>query len=106
MKINVADKTERLVFGKIIELRGNFVEKIDEEGYISYECDMFRTTNKNDTFENLYNAEKIQEAKDYLSSTDWIYAKCVELNLNVSEKYPTVVEKRKAMRALINNLAN
>ena len=47
---------------------------------------------------------KIQEAKTYLSSTDWIYAKCVEENLNASEKYPSIVAKRKEMRALINEI--
>ncbi len=49
--INVIDKTEKLTLGSTYELRGNFVEKVDEEGNISYECDMYRTTNKNDTFE-------------------------------------------------------
>ena len=103
-KINVVDKTERLQLGKYYELRGNFKEIKDEEGNISYECDMFRTTNKNDTFEKLYNAQKVQEAYTYLSSTDWIYAKCLEEGLNASEKYPSIVAKRKEMRALINEL--
>ena len=102
-KINVNDKTERIVFGKIIELRGNFKEIETEEG-ITYECDMYRTRNKNATFKELDNQFKIQEAKEFLKNTDWIYAKCAEEGLNASERYGDIVEQRKASRALIHEL--
>ena len=72
MKINVVDKTEKLKLGKYYELRGNFVEQKDEDGNISYECDMFRTTNKNDTFESLYKEHVRKEKIAFLNNTKYI----------------------------------
>ena len=83
-KINVIDKTERLQLGKYYELRGNFVEQKDEDGNISYECDMFRTTDSTKTFDYLYGI-------DYLSNT-----KYVEENYNTLLK----VDKEKASQYL------
>ena len=100
MKQFVTDKTERIEMGKIIELRGNFIERETEDG-ISYECDYYRTSDKTATFEQLYRAEKVQEAKDYLTSTDWIYAKCVEENLDANIVYSGVVSRRKEAREYI-----
>lgn len=72
MKINVIDKTEKLKLGKYYELRGNFVEQKDEDGNISYECDMFRTMNKNNTFEKLYKELQTKEAIEYLEKTRYV----------------------------------
>ena len=76
MKANVADKTERLELGNIIELRGNFTEVEREDG-VSYECDFYRTTNKNETFESMHRKEQAELAQKSLDSTDW-----VEVQLN------------------------
>lgn len=65
MKINVVDKTEKIKLGKYYELRGNFVEQTDEDGNISYTCDMFRTTDSTKTFDYLYGI-------DYLSNTKYV----------------------------------
>ena len=80
MKANVADKTERLELGNIIELRGNFTEVEREDGIstgFQYECDFYRTTNKNETFESMYRKEQVELAQAYLSETDY-----VEVQLN------------------------
>ena len=53
MKQFVTDKTERIEMGKIIELRGNFIERETEDG-ISYECDYYRTSDKTVTFEQVH----------------------------------------------------
>ena len=42
--------------------------------------------------------------KYYLSSTDWVVAKCYELELTVSEQYPEIYKKRVEARARINEL--
>ena len=101
MKQFVANKKERIEMGKIIELRGNFIEHETEDG-IQYECEYYRTTDKTATFEQMYKAEKVKEAKKYLTSTDWIYAKCVEEGLNASVVYSDVVAKRKEAREYIS----
>ena len=64
--------------------------------------------------EMLLNYEKINEEnakqreiatlKDYLSSTDYIYPKCLELGLDVDVEYAEVVHERKAARARIQTL--
>lgn len=79
-KINVIDKTEKIKLGKYYELRGNFVEQTDEEGNVSYTCDMFRTTNSADTFESLYEEYERSEKIAYLEATNYIscnYADCL-----------------------------
>ena len=104
MKVNVNDKTEKYVFGKIIELRGNFKELVNEEGEKSYECDAYRTRNKTQTFVELDSQAKVSDAKQYLTDTDWIYAKCAEENLVTITEYPNIVAKRKESRLLIRSL--
>jgi hypothetical protein len=71
-KINVIDKTERLKLGKYYELRGNFEEIENEDGEISYSCNMFRTTDSTKTFDELYKAGLKQEAIQYLSDTNYV----------------------------------
>ena len=113
MKINVMDKTERLEFGKIIELRGNFEEEVNEEGDTSYSCDMYRTTNKNDTFESLYLAEQKQENIAYMSATNYIssnYSDSIDKTAfldELSEQFgvlnSVIIAKRRAIHATLNN---
>lgn len=101
MKADVADKTERLELGNIIELRGNFTEVQREDG-ISYECDFYRTTDKNATFESLYRKEQVELAQAYLSETDYVE---VQLNRYAlvygvdSDEYKAKLESRKALLA-------
>jgi hypothetical protein len=112
MKINVMNKTERLEFGKIIEFRGNFIEEVNEEGDTSYSCDMYRTTNKNDTFESLYLAEQKQENIAYMSATNYIssnYSDSIDKTAFLNEKSEqfgvlnsVIIAKRRAIHATLN----
>ena len=101
MKANVADKTERLEIGNLIELRGNFVE-VQREDEISYECDYYRTTNKSATFADLYHKEQVNIAQKSLDSTDWVE---VQLNRYAlvygtdSQEYKDKLESRRALLA-------
>jgi len=104
MKVVVNDKTEKYVFGKIVELRGNFKKLVNEEGEVSYECDAYRTKNKTQTFVELDSQAKVSDAKQYLINTDWIYAKCAEENLVATNEYPNIVAQRKQSRLLIRSL--
>lgn len=115
MKINVVNRTERLELGNIIELRGNFVEKTDEEGNVSYECDMYRTRNKNATFEQLDNQAKIQEAKEYLKDFDYVENKILRNQLKgidildiksdkIDMTYREILEEKERLINLINTL--
>lgn len=49
-------------------------------------------------------AMEIASLKAYLSSTDYIYPKCLELGLTVNVEYPEVVQKRKEARTRIQEL--
>ena len=49
-------------------------------------------------------AREIASLKAYLSSTDYIYPKCLELGLDVNVEYTEVVQKRKEARARIQTL--
>ena len=49
-------------------------------------------------------AREIASLKAYLSSTDYIYPKCLELGLDVNIEYAEVVQKRKEARARIQTL--
>ena len=75
---------------------------------ISYD-EMMEITNPPKTQEEL-NAIKIKEAKDYLSSTDWVVVKIQEQQvqgLDVSDlliQYSDVLTKRSESRDLINTL--
>ena len=105
MKANVADKTERLELGNIIELRGNFVEVQREDG-ISYECDFYRTTNKNETFESLYRKEQVELAQKYLDSTDWAIAQLSEyqmLSMSLPDR-SDILAKREEARQIIRGV--
>lgn len=89
MKQFVTDKTERIEMGKIIELRGNFIEHETEDG-ISYECDYYRTTDKNATFESLYQKDMEDKAKAYLSATNYIsnnYNDMLKIDQKSAEAY-------------------
>lgn len=48
--------------------------------------------------------KEIATLKAYLSSTDYIYPKCLELGLDVNVEYTEVVQKRKEARARIQTL--
>jgi hypothetical protein len=113
-KINVTDKTERLKLGKYYELRGNFVEQTDEDGEVSYSCNMFRTTDSTKTFDELYEEELRQEIIDYLSDTNYIAINYSDLDTDeereaflaeISETYgitnAEIRAKRKELRALL-----
>lgn len=105
--VNVNNTTKKIkIANGLYELRGNFVQETNGDGEVSYKCDAYRTKSDKVTFEELYSAERISELKEYLSSTDWIYAKCAEEGLNASEVYPDIVAKRKNARAGINKLSN
>lgn len=47
---------------------------------------------------------EIASLKSYLSSTDYIYPKCIELGLDAHETYPEVIVKRVVARARIQEL--
>ena len=50
------------------------------------------------------NKKEISTLKKYLSDTDYIYPKCLELGLDVNVEYTEVVQKRKETRARIQTL--
>ena len=100
----VNDTTSKIkITNGLYELRGNFVQETTEDE-VTYKCNAYRTKSNTITFNELYNAERIAELKEYLSSTDWIYAKCSELEISAIEKYPDIVAKRKSAREEINGL--
>jgi hypothetical protein len=47
---------------------------------------------------------EIASLKAYLSSTDYIYPKCLELGLDVNVEYESMVQDRKTARARIQEL--
>lgn len=49
-------------------------------------------------------AREIAQLKAYLSSTDYIYPKCMELDLDPTYVYPDIVSKRKEARQRIQEL--
>ena len=49
-------------------------------------------------------AREIASLKAYLSSTDYIYPKCLELGLDVNVEYTEVVQRRKDARIRIQEL--
>ena len=50
--------------------------------------------------------QEIARCKKYLTSTDWIAAKCYENGIDMHAKYPEECAKRKEARATINALEN
>lgn len=105
MKANVADKTERLELGNIIELRGNFTEVEREDG-ISYECDFYRTTNKNETFESMYRKEQVELSQKYLDSTDWVIAQLGEyqmLGMTLPDRSDILTKREEARQIIRGN---
>ena len=50
------------------------------------------------------NKKEIATLKKYLSDTDYIYPKCLELGLDVDIEYADVVSKRKSARTRIQEL--
>ena len=48
--------------------------------------------------------QEIAQLKTYLTSTDYIYPKCIELGLDVNTEYAEVVEQRKTTRARIQEI--
>ena len=48
--------------------------------------------------------QEVSRLKQYLSSTDYIYPKCLELGLDVNVEYAEVVAERKTARARIQEL--
>lgn len=77
MTIQVTDKTTKIQLGSTYELRGNFIEQTDEDGNVSYSCDMFRTKDKTKTFDDLYKLEQIEVAKQFISDFDYVENKIV-----------------------------
>ena len=49
-------------------------------------------------------SREIASLKAYLSSTDYIYPKCLELGLDVNAEYSEVVQRRKDARMRIQEL--
>lgn len=47
---------------------------------------------------------EIESLKKYLNDTDYIYAKCIELGLDVNIEYAETVQSRKDARDRINEL--
>lgn len=104
MIVYVNDKTSKIkIKDGLYELRGNFAQETTEDG-VTYKCNAYRTKSNTATFDELYNAERLTELKEYLNSTDWIYAKCAEEDVKASDVYPEVVAKRKQTREEINTL--
>jgi len=102
MKANVNDKTERLILGNIIELRGNFIPIETEDG-ISYECDYYRTRNKNVTFEQLHHAEMASQAQAYLDATDWVIAQLGEyqmLGIDTPDRSDILAERERCRNVI------
>ncbi len=112
MTINVTDKTEKLKLGKYYELRGNFETIENEDGEVSYSCNMFRTTDSTKKFDELYEAELKQEVIQYLSDTNYIAINYSDLDTDeereaflteVSDTYgitnAEIRAKRKELRA-------
>ena len=94
MIINVNDKTEKLQLGKYYELRGNFETIENEDGEISYSCDMYRTTDSTKTFDDLYQAEVKENVITYLSNTNYVsnnYNDLLKVDSDMAEKYYTSV---------------
>lgn len=90
MKISTIDKTEKITMGKVYELRGNFKEVVNEDGEVSYSCDMYRTTDSSKTFDDLYQAEVKENAITYLSGTNYVainYNNLLKVNEEIAEKY-------------------
>lgn len=80
MTINVTDKTEKIQLGSTYELRGNFVEQTDEDGNVSYSCDMFRTKDKTKTFDDLYESDLTTELTTFLADSNYISINYSELS--------------------------
>lgn len=96
MKQFVTDKTERIEMGKIIELRGNFIEQ-ETDGDISYECDYYRTTDKTATFEQVHKQHLANEAQRQLDATDYIEIQLIRIERlygKESEEYKDLLARR------------
>ena len=50
--------------------------------------------------------QEVQQLKQYLNDTDYIYAKCIETGEDVTELYAEVIAKRKEARTRIQELGN
>lgn len=48
--------------------------------------------------------EEIVQLKNFLTETDYIYSKCLELGLDVNIEYESIVQDRKTARARIQEL--
>jgi hypothetical protein len=48
--------------------------------------------------------EEIVQLKNFLTETDYIYPKCLELGLDVNIEYESIVQDRKTARARIQEL--
>lgn len=46
----------------------------------------------------------VEEAKAYLSSTDYMVIKCAELGVDMETEYPGVIAERQSCRNVINEL--
>ena len=96
MKQFVTNKTERIEMGKIIELRGNFIEHETEDG-VSYECDYYRTSDKTATFEQVHKQYLADDAQHQLDATDYIeiqLTRTERLYGKESEEYKDLLARR------------
>ncbi len=103
---NRLDESEKAEF---VEVSDTEYEKIVEEANetnciigVSDEGVMTLTPRVvNESDELLF--EKVS-LKSYLTSTDWVVAKCYELELKVSDTYPDIYQKRGEARTRINEI--
>ena len=80
-------------------------KKIEKLGLISITDEEENAIRKQKDIDNqVVEKSEYSSLKYYLSSTDWVVAKCYELELTVSEQYPEIYKKRVEARARINEL--
>ena len=77
----------------------------DEKGLLQYAIINGNIVHKPQEYSiEQLNKKEIATLKKYLSDTDYIYTKCLELGLDVNAEYTEVVQKRKEARARIQTL--
>ena len=81
--VNVADDNRRLQYAIINGLITHFPQEYSEKELAEKE---------------------LRKLKAYLTDTDYIYLKCMELDLDPTYVYPDIVSKRKEARARIQEL--
>ena len=72
------------------------------ESYLAEHPDMLLDASALDAEDS--RSSEISSLKAYLASTDYIYPKCIELELNTIEEYPEIVAQRIVTRKRIREL--